>query len=83
MLVIKTYTQYHFVSACQFAIRIVRSSWEISWVSMGFYVILCLCSLSAPKDSYCMIIMDYLSVVFRRSYAFIIYIMSQSPFWLF
>ena len=43
---------------------------------MGFYEILCPRPSSAPEDSYCIII---LSVVSRRLYHFIMYIMSQSP----
>ena len=52
---------------------------EIPWVSMGFHAILCPRPSSAPEDSYCMIIKDYLSVVSRRFYASIMSIMSQSP----
>ena len=46
---------------------------------MGFYAILCPRPSSAPEDSYCIIIRDYLSVVSRRFYPPIMYIMSQSP----
>ena len=46
---------------------------------MGFYVILCLRPSLALEDSYCIVIQDYLSVVSRRFYASVMYIMSQSP----
>ena len=46
---------------------------------MGFYAILCPRPSSAPEDSYCIVIQDYLSVVSRRFYASVMYIMSQSP----
>ena len=52
---------------------------EIPSVSMGFYTILCPRPSSAPEHSYCMITKDYFSVVSRRFYASIMYIMSQSP----
>ena len=46
---------------------------------MGFHEILCPRPSPAPEDSYCIIIQDYLSVVSRRFYPSIMYIMSQSP----
>lgn len=56
-----------------------RSFPKILWVSIGFWAILCPRSLLTPEDPYYMIMKDYLFVVSRRFYIFIMYIMSQSP----
>ena len=48
-------------------------------VSMRFHEILGPRPSPAPEDSHCIIIQDYLSVVSRRFYPSIMYIMSQSP----
>lgn len=79
----KPYISYFFLwkNDKVICVRINRSFKEISWVSMGFYMILCLRVLLTSKNSYCMIIKDYLSIVSKRFYTSIIYIISQNP-WL-